>query len=85
MKPREPDYNKWGRERGGRPVVSDDFVAAMRSVNPYFPDASASLLALPNESQISLSGNAVARFGDSDLDQSVIFCIFGLAIKKIPF
>lgn len=43
----DTDYNKWGCERGGRPVVSGDFVAAMLSVNPYFPDASASLLARP--------------------------------------
>lgn len=86
------DYNARGSRHSGRQVVSGDRVSAMLSVNPYFPDASAPLCAQlchlmtkkPSSEEMP-SQIAAARFSDSDSDQSVIFCILGLAIKKILF
>lgn len=86
------DYNARGSGHSRRQVVSGDRVSAMLSVNPYFPDASAPLCAQlchlmtkKSSSEEMPSQIAAARFSDSDSDQSVIFCILGLAIKKILF
>lgn len=73
-----------GNEHSRMQVVSGDWVSAMLSVNPscIFPVASAPLFAqlchlMKKKSRTEEMPSQ--RLSDSDSDQSVIFCILGLA------